>query len=170
MGLARLIDRLSSIAAVAASLVIIPLILAMVYEVVSRYAFGAPTYWAFEVSYMMMGVIFFFGIGYALLVRQHVTVDFLNVFIPAKLVLFIRIISQVAVLVLAGWITWALYDYAVRGYVSGEGSGVSSWNPQIWPYRVVYVLGFALFTLQLLSEIIKDTLALFGRADAEREQ
>lgn len=170
MWLVSLSDRLSRSLAFLASLVIIPLTLAMVYEVVSRYAFDAPTFWAFEVSYMMMGLIFLFGIAYALQVRQHVNVDFIQVFISGTLILIIRVLSHVLLLGVVAWLTYALYGYAVSAYESGEGSGVSAWNPQIWPYRVVYCLGFALFGLQILSEIVKDTLALFGVVSPETDR
>ena len=58
MPFVRLVGALSLWAGRAAALLVLPLVFAMVYEVVSRYAFGAPTLWAFEISYMMMGAIF----------------------------------------------------------------------------------------------------------------
>ena len=42
------------------------LIVAMVFEVISRYFLNAPTKWAFEVAYMLMGTSFMFGIAYCL--------------------------------------------------------------------------------------------------------
>ena len=48
-----------------AAMLLLPLVFAMVYEVLSRYLFDAPTQWAFEVSYMLMGTIFLLGLSYA---------------------------------------------------------------------------------------------------------
>ena len=46
--------------------IVVVLIGAMVYEVIARYFFGAPTQWAFEVAYMLMGTSFMLGIAYCL--------------------------------------------------------------------------------------------------------
>jgi TRAP-type mannitol/chloroaromatic compound transport system permease small subunit len=52
----------------------------------------------------------------------------------------------------------------IAAYRSGEGAGVSAWNPKIWPYRVVYMVGFALFTLQAFAKAIENALVLFRGA------
>jgi TRAP-type mannitol/chloroaromatic compound transport system permease small subunit len=49
-------------------------------------------------------------------------------------------------------------------YRSGEGSGLSAWNPKIWPYRVVYVAGFALFALQSFAKLLENLLVVVGHA------
>ncbi len=49
----------------------------MVYEVIARYAFRAPTSWAFEVSYMLMGTSLMLAIAFCMQVRRHIRVDFL---------------------------------------------------------------------------------------------
>ena len=46
--------------------IISALIIAMVYEVISRYFFSAPTKWAFEMAYMLMGTSFMFGLAYCM--------------------------------------------------------------------------------------------------------
>jgi TRAP-type mannitol/chloroaromatic compound transport system permease small subunit len=167
MWLANVIDRFTGAVALAVSLIVIPLVLAMVYEVVSRYVFAAPTYWAFEVSYMMMGTIFLFGIAYALQIGQHVSVDFINFAISDGVRRTIRVVSHILLLAMVTWLTYALYQYVDSAYRSGEGSGVSAWNPTIWPYRVAYLAGFALFALQIVSEIIKDLTVFMGAQSGE---
>ena len=49
----------------AASMALI-MVLAMIYEVFSRYALNSPTLWAFDISYMLNGCIFLLGCAYAL--------------------------------------------------------------------------------------------------------
>ncbi|MEM6663299.1 MAG: mannitol transporter, partial [Pseudomonadota bacterium] len=74
-------------------LLLIPLIFAAVYEVVSRTAFGmlvandqaelarelglGPTLWVYDVSRMLGGVLFMGAAGYALLRGVHIRADFL---------------------------------------------------------------------------------------------
>ena len=56
---------------------LIPLMLAMVYEVVARKLFIAPTDWAYDVSRMLSGGMFMIGAGYALMRGVHIRADFL---------------------------------------------------------------------------------------------
>ena len=51
---------------------------------------------------------------------------------------------------------------------SGEGSGLSAWNPVIWPYRYVLALGFALFALQCLAKMVENLLIALGRAEPQK--
>ncbi len=53
------------------------------------------------------------------------------------------------------WLTYRLGVYAWDAYQSGETSGESAWNPVIWPFRTVFVIGFGLLTLQALAELAK---------------
>jgi TRAP-type mannitol/chloroaromatic compound transport system permease small subunit len=41
----------------------VPLFGAMVYEVIARYAFTAPTMWAYDISRMLYGALFMLGAG-----------------------------------------------------------------------------------------------------------
>ena len=58
-------------------LLLVPLMLAMVYEVVARKVFVAPTDWAFDVSRMLCGAMFMLGAGYALMRGVHIRADFI---------------------------------------------------------------------------------------------
>lgn len=54
------------------------------YEVVMRYAFNAPTKWAFDLSYMIGGSYFLLGQAYALKMRRHVRIDIFYAFFPPE--------------------------------------------------------------------------------------
>ena len=41
-------------------------------------------------------------------------------------------------------------------------SGISAWNPRVWPFRLLVFLGFAAFTLQIVAQIIKTASRLAG--------
>jgi TRAP-type mannitol/chloroaromatic compound transport system permease small subunit len=86
MSLIRLINKISIFSGRLGSLIVLPLVISMVYEVISRYFFSVPTAWAFEISYMMMGSIFMFGISYALYTNTHVNVDFIHEILPKRII------------------------------------------------------------------------------------
>lgn len=145
-----------------AAFLVMPLVVAMVYEVGSRYLFDAPTQWAFEISYMLMGSIFLLGMSYALSIDAHVNVDFMHSVLPKR---WTAIIDGVAYFVLAGFflfLTFALAQSALRAFETGEGSGLSAWNPRIWPYRIVYVVGLALMVLQSIAKVLQSVLLAAG--------
>ena len=50
---------------------LVPLMLAMVWEVLARKLFAAPTMWAYDVSRMLSGALFLVGAGYALMRGVH---------------------------------------------------------------------------------------------------
>jgi TRAP-type mannitol/chloroaromatic compound transport system permease small subunit len=158
----RWIHLLSSWSGRLGALLVLPLVLAMVYEVISRYAFNRPTAWAFEVSYMMMGTIFLLGLSYALLQRQHVNVDFIHQRLSRRVIGAIDAAGYIGLTAMLSWMVIVLARNAMAAYASGEGSGLSAWNPQVWPYRVVYVAGFGLFALQTLAHAVESLARAFG--------
>lgn len=168
--LIELIERVTcAFGRVGAALVLI-LILAMSYEVVMRYAFNAPTMWAYEVAAMLMGTSFLVTIAYAMVTRSHVRVDFLYGRLGMRGRALVDLIGYLGFLLpVALWMTWGLWGYLVQAYQSGETTGQSAWNPVVWPFRVAYVTGFALFVLQIVAESLRCVLALRGTEVGARE-
>jgi TRAP-type mannitol/chloroaromatic compound transport system permease small subunit len=135
---------------------VIPLIVASVYEVFSRYVLGEPTLWAFEIGYMVMGTHFLIGLAYTLREREHVRVDFFYAHISPKKRALIDVFTYVALLLpLAGWLSYALWQKVLAAYESHERSGMSAFNPVIWPFRLVMCTAFALLFLQALAELLR---------------
>ena len=54
---------------------IIPMVLSLVWEVVARYWFNAPTVWAYDMTYMLYGTFFMLGWAYTLLRGGHIRTD-----------------------------------------------------------------------------------------------
>jgi TRAP-type mannitol/chloroaromatic compound transport system permease small subunit len=151
--------------------IIAPLVIAMVWEVISRKFFDAPTFWAYEMSYMLMGACFMFGIAYTLQMRRHIRVDFLYDHVSLKkqslidLVGFVGLVLPASILLIYG-----LWDYLLYAYENQEVSGESAWNPVVWPFRTTFVIGIALLILQTVAEIMKCILVLMGEEVARPEQ
>ena len=156
------LERVTDAAALVGVAVILPLIGAMVFEVFSRYVLAAPTAWAFEISYMLMGTIFMLGIAFALKERQHVNVDLFTGIFPPRVNAAISLLGYALLLPCVAWLTYALSQYAIAAYRSGEVTGKSAWNPVVWPFRVVLAVGFAVFALQIVVEVVRTGRVLFG--------
>jgi TRAP-type mannitol/chloroaromatic compound transport system permease small subunit len=135
---------------------VIPLIAASCWEVFSRYVLGEPTFWAYEVGYMAMGTHFLIGLAYTLREREHVRVDFLYAHVsPRKRALIDAFTYVVLLLPLAGWLTVGFWHKVGQAYESQERSGMSAFNPVIWPFRLVMCTAFALLFLQALAELLR---------------
>jgi len=162
--LVRAIDGFSKACGVLAAAIVIALIVLMMYDAVLRYAFNAPTIWAFEINTWLMGAAFVLSIGYALSHDSHVRVDLLY---SARSRRHLRIVDLVGFLFLllpiAVWSTWGLWHYFYEAFKSSERTGTSAWNPIIWPFRLILFLGFLAFSIQILAEIIKRIASLTGR-------
>lgn len=169
MRLVNYLEKISSGAAAVSAFLLIPLIGSMVFEVFSRYVLSAPTSWAYEVSYMLMAAIFVLGIAYTLKKRQHVSVDMIDPLIGRRGRAIVDLIGYCLLLPCVTWIAWTLADRAIRSYQIGETSGQSTWNPYLWPHRTAIAIGFAIFALQLVAEVIKCIQVLAGRLRDERD-
>ena len=136
------------------------LIVAMVFEVISRYFLNAPTKWAFEVAYMLMGTSFMFGIAYCLQMRRHVRVDFFYDNISIKSRAVVDLFGFCILLPMIIWLSAGLWDYFHQAYKVNELSGESAWNPIIWPFKFAFVMGFILLLMQTVVEVTKNILVL----------
>jgi TRAP-type mannitol/chloroaromatic compound transport system permease small subunit len=160
----RAIERSSAWSGVLAAWLLVPLIAATVYDVAARYAFNAPTQWAYEVGYMMMGAQALLGMAYTLRHAGHIRIDAISGRFSERAKAAIDLVSYVVLLLpVIVWMTWSLWDYWVKALVTSELSGQSAWNPIIWPFKLTFFVAFVLLVLQVLAEVIKATEFLLGR-------
>jgi TRAP-type mannitol/chloroaromatic compound transport system permease small subunit len=73
----RVIDTLSTAAGWIAGWMIVPITIAVTWEVVARYAFNAPTKWSYEVGWMLYGTQFMLAASYTLMRGGHIRTDVL---------------------------------------------------------------------------------------------
>jgi TRAP-type mannitol/chloroaromatic compound transport system permease small subunit len=151
----RAIERLTGSVGVLSALLIVPLILATSYEVLSRYSFDAPTIWAYEVGYMLTGSHFLLAMAFALREGQHIRIDIFSERFSARTRAIIDLAGYSVLLPMMLWLTTALWRRLVEGYVQNEKSGQSALNFPVWPFRVVFVVAFVLLALQIGVEMVK---------------
>nr|WP_304363580.1 TRAP transporter small permease subunit [Jiella sp. LLJ827] len=159
--LIRWIEAVTEIVGGAAALLVVPLVAATVWEVLSRYVLGTPTIWAFELGYMLMGVHFLLGGAIALKRQVHVRIDLIYAQLSARRRAIIDLFLYAGIVLPA--IAVLCYHsgvFAMAAYASGERSGQSAWNPPIWPFRVLIVFSLVVLALQILAETLKCIRAL----------
>ena len=159
----RLIDRLSGAVGVLAAWLVVPLILALCWEVFARYVMNAPTIWAYEIGYLLTGSSWLLGMAYALSRGAHIRVDVLTTRMSERAKALVDVVLYaLIVLPFAAWLVFALEGRVAAALKSGERSGQSAWNPAVWPFRLVILTAFTLLALQILAEILRGLRTLVG--------
>jgi len=156
-------DFLSICAGRVASWLIVPLIAVTAIEVFARYLLKSPTIWAFEAGYMLGGSFFLLGGALALKDKAHIREDIFFRCFSRRLKALVDALGLSLLAFPALALTaLALWEYFQGAFHSGEHTGLSAWNPPVWPFRLVFVIAFVLLTLQALAQTIR-ALALAFR-------
>jgi TRAP-type mannitol/chloroaromatic compound transport system permease small subunit len=159
------IDRLSTAAGLVAGWLIVPMTLAVAYEVTARYAFNAPTIWAYDTTYMLYGSQFMLAAAYTLLKGGHIRTDVFYERWSPRTRATIDAVSYV--LFFFPGMLFVLYAGGAEAWKSwqiGERSDWTPWRPVIYPLKAVIPLTAALLLLQGFSELVKCARAIRGTA------
>jgi TRAP-type mannitol/chloroaromatic compound transport system permease small subunit len=155
------IDQLSKTVGHAFSWCIVILTLGTCYEVFMRYLFNDPTSWAFDLSYLMYGAVFYMAGAYTLSRGGHVRADmFYRKWQPrtqavVELTLYILFFFPgILALVIAGG------AYGLESIRIQESSINSPAGVPIWPLKMMISVGAALIALQGFAEVLRCLVCL----------
>jgi TRAP-type mannitol/chloroaromatic compound transport system permease small subunit len=156
----RAVDRFTDGAGLWVAWLNVPMMLAVVYEVVMRYAFDSPTVWVYDFTYMMYGTVFMLGSAYALHKGAHIRTDFFFEKWSIRTKGIIDSVAYVAffypALIVFLVVSWNEGWYA---YTINETSEQTPWRPILWPFKMVVPLAVLLLLVQGVSETIKSLYA-----------
>ena len=154
-------DGLSTWFGKAFAWLIMLMIIGISYEVFVRYALGAPTAWAFDVTYIMYGTLFMMAGAYTLSRDGHVRADFIyRLFRPRtqailELVLYVLFFFPgILALVFAGW------KYASRSWRFLEVSTMSPAGIPIFQFKTVTVVAGVLLVIQGLAQVFRCVICI----------
>jgi TRAP-type transport system small permease protein len=146
-------DRVARVIAVTLALAFILAVALNFANVVGRYLFGISLLGSDEVQiFIMVGMTF---VGAAVVTRRnlHLRMDVLVRFLPAPVQLLLRIIEQVLLLTLAGFVLTQSFFYARQMLRIGRTSdmaGVPMWIP-----HATVALGFALILIVVAWSLVR---------------
>lgn len=165
--LAKGIDTFSTKQGEITSMLIIPLLGVVIYEVIMRYGFNAPTTWGFEATTFIYGMHYMFGISYTDVKKGHVQVDIFTSLAPKKIqAAFGALTTIVLFLPVMICMTIAAGKFAWTSVIELEHNS-TSWAPPIYPIKVIMALCFLFVLLQGISNLIHDLKTLFSN-DSQR--
>lgn len=162
LALSRLIDAVNQrLAGIATWLVLLSCLISAGNAMV-RYAFNLSSNAWLEIQWYMFGAMFMLGASYTLKRNEHVRVDVVYGHLSTRMQLWIDLLGAILFLLpttfIIGWLSWPMF---INSYNLGEMS-LNAGGLLRWPVKIFIPLGFALLTLQGLSEIIKRAGALTG--------
>lgn len=156
------IDSFSEYSGRWVALLILPLIVVVLYEVLLRRVFDAPTKWAFEVTVWLYGAHFMLGMAYTMLYDRHVRIDIIVLQMPERIQLWLRVITFLIIFVpFVGVMSVAAVLYAAHSWGIWEHSW-SAWKPPLYPYKTVMPVALIMLLFQGFACFLKDIKALRG--------
>ena len=137
------------------ALLILPLTFIVLYEVVMRYVFDAPTIWGFEATMFIYGVHFMLGLAYTDVTDGHVKVDIFTSRAKPRTQAIIVIISNLLIFlpVFTCMTIWS-WEFAITSTLQHELNS-TSWAPPIWPFKLLMAASFSILLIQGISTVLK---------------
>jgi TRAP-type mannitol/chloroaromatic compound transport system permease small subunit len=164
------IDKVSIWSGRIVALMILPMVGSLVYEVVCRYFFNAPTIWASDMSTLLYGGFFMLGAAYALQRQQHIRTDFLYEKWSTRTQGIVDSILYITLYFPAlGIFFWIGSQYAWKSVMLQERIISSPWMPYIWPLKLTIPIATMLLLIQGISEILKSLYAARTGLDLHAE-
>jgi TRAP-type mannitol/chloroaromatic compound transport system permease small subunit len=171
LAFSRAVDGLNTAVGRLVSWCILIAVLVSAGNAVVRYSLDTSSNAWLEVQWYLFSAIFLLCAGYTLLRNEHVRIDIFAGRFSRRTQTWIDILGGVFFLlpmaVIIGWLSWPFFlESFLRHEHSGDAGGLIR-----WPVKLLMPIGFALLTLQGLSEIIKRIAFLLGRGpDPARRQ
>ena len=158
--LLRLIERISGWTGAITAWLVMPLVLATVYDVFARYVFNAPLIWTYElVGMYLMPALFYFAVSDTLAEDHHIAVDLLARWFPTALRRVIEALASAVMAALFAWLVWIFGQSALANFQSGAVvMGAREWPT--WIPDAVVVIGSASIALRLFGRAIGHVLSL----------
>jgi TRAP-type mannitol/chloroaromatic compound transport system permease small subunit len=143
----NIVDGISEKTGKLASYIIFIIMAFTATEVISRYVFNNPTMWVWPLNRQLFGLFILFAGVYATLKKEHIRIEILYDYLPAKLKLMSRIIgllaftSFIGVLIWQGtWMGWNSFN------MSEKAAG--AFRIPLWPLKILVPVVCCLFFLQ----------------------
>lgn len=133
----------------------------------SRYAFGISSNAWLEIQWYMFGALVLLGASYTLKRNEHVRVDIVYSNVSTRrqirIDIFGFILFMLPATAIMTYLSWPIfYNSWMLGEVSSNAGGLIR-----WPVKILLPVGFALLTLQGISELIKRSAMLTGHMKAD---
>jgi TRAP-type mannitol/chloroaromatic compound transport system permease small subunit len=137
----------------------------LLFEVLARYLFSAPTIWAHELSGFIFGTYFILLGANVLRIKGHVGIDILYGRFPVRVRAIIDLCTFIFFLLVCITLIWWGGQVALQAWQSGERT-TSDWLFPLAPIRTIIAIGAILLLLQGIAKFIRDLrIAITGETN-----
>jgi TRAP-type mannitol/chloroaromatic compound transport system permease small subunit len=167
LAVSRVIDGLNERLSFVADWLVLLSCLISAGNAFSRYAFSISSNAWLEIQWYMFGALVLLGASYTLKRNEHVRVDIVYANVSTRRQIGIDIFGAILFLlpatIILCYLSWPIFHNSwVQGEVSANAGGLLR-----WPIKIFLPIGFALLTLQGISELIKRIAMLTGHMKAD---
>lgn len=156
----RAIDRVAVFIGRITMMLIVLLTSVMIYEVILRYVFEAPTLWANELSLWLAGFVFLLAGLYAMQQRSHIRIFLLYDIVPRWLQRVFDVISTALIVVFAAALIYGGYGEAFAKFMRWETFGTAFDPPIPATLKMMVLVIIALVAIQAVINLISDWNAI----------
>ncbi|MBB4524057.1 TRAP-type mannitol/chloroaromatic compound transport system permease small subunit [Rhizobium leguminosarum] len=158
----RLIDSISQFMGKISEYMVLFCCLISAGNAIVRYAFNYSSNGWLEIQWYLFAFVVMLGASHALRNNEHVRVDLIYGSVSDRAKIWIDIVGLILFLlpacVFLAWICWPFFALSYQqGEISGNAGGLIR-----WPVKLILVAGFALLSLQGVSELTKRIAAVTG--------
>lgn len=159
----RFVNRLNRVVGGVVSMLVIGLTFLIVFEVVTRYGFSAPTTWGTELTTLLFATYVLLGGGYTLLKNDHVRMDVLYSRFSDRGKAVLDLISMPFALLYVG-VLFIEGNSMLFEAIESQRTLSSDWAPLLWPWLLALPVGVGLLGLQIIANAVSNiVLAITGR-------
>ena len=150
-----LVDRLNEWMGLFWGSMVVLVTIAVLYEVMARTVFGAPTDWGNETTIYLSAMAYLLAGGYALLHRRHVRIDVLYQTLSKRTQARLDAFTFLFFLAYMLTLIWVGGKDAWNAFEIGETTS-TPWNPVIWPVKLSIPVAGLLLLLQGIANLLRD--------------
>ncbi|WP_050526860.1 TRAP transporter small permease subunit [Pseudorhodobacter aquimaris] len=162
----KAIDTLNEVVGRVVSVVAIIFAAMIIFDVIMRYVFNAPTRWAFDVTKQLYGFYFVMLGGYALRHQSHVRVDLVTETLGNTARRWVEVAGYLIFFFPFAWVfVTRSWEFGMRSWAQGETTYGSVQLP-VYPLKLAMAAAAFLLLIQGISEVLK---LILGREVAHHD-
>lgn len=164
-GKTTFLDRFSQGVATVSSFLLGAMALVVAYEVGSRYFFGRPTIWAWDINVQLMMAMIMLGIADVYRRDMHIRVDVFTSRLSERARAWLDVLYAPLLLFIAVIILWTGWEYFYKAFLRGQRASTLL-APPLWPIKFLLPLCGALLAVQVVVKFLRDLRVALGKARA----
>ena len=153
-GFITLVNRVSQVVGVLAASMVVVAVVITCQMIFIRYFLNGSTYWHTEAVVYLVLAATLLGLPYVQKLKGHVNVDLVPMLLPPAGRKALMIASFAGAIVVLLIMTFYSAELVYLSYSKGWTSD-TVWGPPLWIPYLTMPLGFGLFGLQLLADLLE---------------